>query len=245
MNRRVGIGVAAAGVLSAAPLASAAFQGAALVIQASNAQGTGQVVIPIEHGLIGNQGETYSYSLPASMMITDQSGAHVATLVNFTEFLVADPQVHLSFAVQAGVSDTVFTISTALLSFPTINNPIGTASGSLTVTDTDGNGATVSGIDAVPIYQWDYNGFVPGGSDFAALLTSVSAGAFQSNSASANVGPAGIAGDVSDMSGRVHFTLTANDLASGTGSFVIEIPTPGSLGLASLAALVAVPRRRR
>lgn len=244
MNRGHELWVAA-GSLAFAPLASAAFQGAALVIEATNAQGTGQIVIPIEHGVVGDNGETYSYSLPAALSITNGSGEHIATLVNFTELLVADPIVSLGFNVQAGGSATTFTISTALLSFPALLNPIGSASGSLTVTDTNGDGASLTGVSGAPIYEWDYNGFVPGGTTFASFINSVIAGPFQSNVGNANLGPVGIPGSVGDISGRVSFELSANDIASGTGTFVVEIPTPGTLGLASIAGLIALPRRRR
>ncbi len=245
MNRSLGPWIAAAGVLATAPLATAAFEGAALIIHASNAQGSGQIVIPIEHGFVGNNGETFTYTLPSSMAITSESGAHIATLVNFNELLIADPVVSIGFSVQAGGADTNFSITTALLSFPAINNPIGNASGSVTVTDFDGNGATIAGISGAPIFEWDYNGFVPTGTNFANFVNGTAAGAFQSATDSANLGPVAVAGNVSDISGAVNFRLSANDLASGTGVFVIEIPTPGALGLASIAGLLAIPRRRR
>lgn len=245
MNRRLGLWVAAAGSLAAAPLASASFIGAAFVIEATNAQGTGQVVVPIEFGVVGDNGESYTYSLPSALTITSQSGQEIATLLSFNEFMLADPQVSLGFSVQSGVSDTTFTISTALLSFPSLNSPIGTASGSLTVTDTNGDGATLSGIDGAPIYEWDYNGFVPGGTTFASFINSVVAGPNFSNVGNGSLGPSVIPGSVSDMSGRVSFNLSANDLASGTGVFVIQIPTPGAMGFATIAGLVLLPKRRR
>lgn len=245
MNRSITTWIATAGVLAVAPLATAAFEGAALIITASNAQGTGQIVIPIEHGFVGNGGETFSYTLPSAMAITSQSGAHIATLVNFNEMLIADPVVSIGFSVLAGAADTDFTISTALLSFPAINNAIGSASGSVTVTDVDGNGASIAGIGGAPIFEWDYNGLVPTGTNFVTFVNGTAAGAFQSATDSANFGPVVIGGNVSDISGAVNFRLSANDRASGTGVFVVEIPTPGAIGLASLAGLTALRRRRR
>ena len=51
-------------------------------------------------------------------------------------------------------------------------------------------------------------------------------------------------GAVSDISSRFSFTLSANDIASGTSIFTVVIPSPGSAALLGLGGLVAIRRRR-
>lgn len=174
----------------------------------------------------------------------------IAQLNSARIFVNQDPQVNLIFAASAGSSDTVFTITSALVSFPTINPAQARASAGVTLTDT-GNGGTLTGMFANGgIYQAFFNGGAAGaGTSFAELLTNqLSASGGGSDSDSDRFPATGLAATtpsaVFDMSSEFNFTLTANDLASGTSTFFL-IPTPGGAALALVAFGTLATRRRR
>lgn len=163
-------------------------------------------------------------------------------------FLQQDPIVNLNFAVQANGTDTTFTITSALLSFPTINSAIGQSSASFAVSDTNGlgGGATLTG--AVPgtgghAYRAAYNGFagMDLGTTFSTHVLGLSAPVFGTDAVTEDQLPIGI-GSVSDMSSKIRFTLTAGDLASGSTVYEI-VPEPASLALLVFGAAMLVRRR--
>ncbi|MGE3182911.1 MAG: hypothetical protein AB7N71_14865 [Phycisphaerae bacterium] len=212
----------------------------ALVVQASNASGTGSFSVGVDQLTETAPGQ-YSFVQLTPIQIEDtQSGDFVATLTNATLFLVPDPQIGIGFAVQAGSSDTVFTITSALLSFPALMNQTGEASAALTLTDVGGNGALLTGNGpSGNSYAAQYNGVVPGGTTFASGISMLSSGG--STAGAINVLPTLIAGSVTDMSAQFSFTLSANDLASGTSNYSIT-PEPATLSLLALGFLAL--RRR-
>lgn len=118
-----------------------------------------------------------------------------------------------------------------------------------TVTDLNGNGATVASNSPAPIYS-----ALIDGSTVATLLNdpfSTSAGNFES----ANIGPAEFGGPVipsqpgpavaNTIGIRLEFTLTAGDSASFTSIFVVAVPGPGGLAILAFAGVVTRGRRRR
>jgi MYXO-CTERM domain-containing protein len=169
----------------------------------------------------------------------------VCTVSNVRLDFIGDPQIVLNFTAQAGVSNTNFVFSSALLSFGALTNPTATASAGVTVTDNNLSGALLSGQHTDGASYWaNYNGLVPGGTNYASFIPSVSATALQgSNSDSANMGPTVLAGSVTDMSSQFRFSLSAFDAASGTSNFEI-VPTPGALALLGIAGLSSLRRRR-
>lgn len=143
-------------------------------------------------------------------------------------------QINLNFAVQAGATDTTFTIDSTQLFFGPFSNAQGRATAAFTVTDLNSNGAMLTGQGPNSgSYMAQYNGFVPTGSTFAEGINSIiapSGSNFGTLNMPAGPGFVGIAGSVGDMSSRVHFTLSARDFASGTSNYEI-IPEPATLGL--------------
>ncbi len=177
--------------------------------------------------------------------VLEADGPH-PTMVVFR----SDPVVNLGFAVQAGSAPggTVFTIKSALLQFPTINNPQGRASAAFTLTDgIDDDGATLTPlVGYTGAYLTQYNGFVPYGTTFTQLIDQMVAEPMSTVNRNEEYPGGGlyapIGGPVSDMSTQIAFTLSANDLASGTTVFEI-IPEPS--GVLLLAAGLTALRRRR
>ncbi len=245
-NRIVSLVTAAFALAATAGLASAGVSSSIVHIEATSALGTGS--IDIINNSDFSDGVLLS-GLTDSVDITNDNGDVIATLTNLNVLLIADPVVNMNFAVFAGAADTHFTLTSTLLSFPTMSNPTGRASGGVTVTDSNGNGATATGgYDKAKMFRAFYNGAIAGtGTIFSSLIDSPVAVAdpFGSNKASEASGPGFdlIPGDVFNMSTEFDFTVTAFDQVSGTSTFVI-IPSPASMALASIGGLAMLRRRR-
>ncbi len=207
---------------------------------------SGSFLASIDDGYFDDQGNFY-WTLEAAVDIYSDNGVMLATLSTASLIVIADPIISMNFNVQASSQNTIFSVTSGLLSFPEISSPIGTASAGVTVTDLNGDGATLS-PDGGSIYSSQYNGDWPNGTPFADLLANpVSAGANQTNADSDEYPGGGgfvsIGEPVQSMSAAWTFTLSAFDVASGTSTFFI-VPTPAGLGLLGVAGLVAIRRRR-
>jgi hypothetical protein len=190
--------------------------------------------------------DKYDWDLGTQIPLKDPtSGALIATLNKASVGLVADPAIGLGFNVTSGPAATSFTVTSALLSFPAISPAVGRASAQVGVTDSGADGATLKGEHTTgAAYRAQYNGFVPGGSDFANLIRSVTAGPGGVAGGSEEQPPGGgympIVGAVSNMSAQWKFNLSGDDTANGSSIYEI-IPEPGTLTL----LLVGLPLLRR
>jgi len=220
-------------------------------ITATNADGQGTYSVGLDRGRwyydLEKDAAGYEWSLSSPVNIKAPNGTIIATLLNGSFCVDCDPQVNLSFAVQAGTSATSFAISSALLTFPTIPTPQGLASAAFSVTDINHNAATLTGLGPAGMsYLAHYNGQVPTGTPFTEQIPQVLAPVGGTGTEDVTVPPTGyatIADPVSDMSSEVTFTLTARDIASGTSNYeIIPVPEPAGLLLA-VAAIVLVRRR--
>jgi len=183
-------------------------------------------------------GMTYTWS-DSGHSFTNGAGLDSINLV-----ISGDPQIFMSLAMQAGATDTTFQISTAQLSFVPLNPAQAAASAGLTITDTNGDGALLTGLSEGGMsYLAQYNGAVPTGTTFAAYIPQVfepNAGGSESVSANSG-GLVGIGGPISDMGVELAFELSAADTVSGTNNFVI-LPEPATLCVLGLGLLLL--RRR-
>ena len=218
----------------------------ALIITASNGSGSGTFQVTSDQ-LNFNDG-VYSWS-GSNIVIENGSGDTIALVESITLAYRQDPVITLFFDVMAGGTDTFFSITSGLLSFPTIQDPNAAASVGLTLTDSDVNGsASLVGATSTGngfAYLAQYNGLVPGGTTFVEAIDSLSVNVpAGSTSTSFNSGFSIVPGDVSSMSAEIAFQLSANDSASGTSVYAM-IPEPASLSLLVLGAGLLATRRRR
>jgi len=243
----------AAGVLTLGMVSSASadVSDQVFVIHATNALGSADYVIRLADGEWTAPGE-FAWDLGGEMNLRNAGGQTIATLTTGSLRIHEDPDVSLNFSVMAGSIDTAFTISSALVSFAAMDNVQGYASAGVTVTDLNGDGVMITPANATDgMYQSQYNGMVPTGTTFQnffpAPVSDPTPGTTVSFSSEFPGGGAyvPIAGTLTDISSRFTFTLSGNDIASGTSIFrVVEIPAPSSLALLGLGGL-AIGRRRR
>ncbi len=230
----------------AASVASADITPEVFSLQAEVGGNTGSFVVTMDDGYFDDQGNFF-WSLDGDVNIYDDNGDMLATLSNASVSIFADPVISMNFNVQATNQNTIFTVDSGLLSFATINGALGAASAGVTVTDTTGDGATLT-PEGGTMYSSQYNGLFPNGTPFADLINApLTAGAFStSDTSDAYPGGGGfvnIGDPVDSMSAAWHFTLSPLDVASGTSTFTV-VPTPASIGLLGLGGLVALRRRR-
>jgi MYXO-CTERM domain-containing protein len=166
----------------------------------------------------------------------------VATLDQATLTILGDPQITLNFAMTAGSLDTTVAISSAVLSYAPFVNPDGLASAGLTLTESNGDTATLTGLGGSGnAYVASYN--APPGTIFAEFVPQLYVSEqYGSASDSGSTGWLPISDTVANMQAQYSFLLTAGDQASGTSVFVI-IPEPAGLALLALGGLV-IGRRR-
>jgi len=227
--------LAVAVVLAAGTTAMADVNEAFRVDAVSDA-GSGSFIVNWDDGTW--TGDVWTYTLANSVDL----GAGVvqdATIVVANGNRTAGQTVSLNFNVAAGASNTVFDVSSGLAN-ANLPTATGIASAAVTLTDTLGDGATMS-PDGASIYSAMYNG-APG-TLFAGLLnSSISAGSFSTVTSEGTFGSAALVGAVNDISSQWNFAVSAFDVASGTSVFTV-VPAPGSFALLGLAGL-AIRRRR-
>jgi hypothetical protein len=225
-----------------APPARADFIGSVQIdFQTGNQAGSYAVILPPNQDPI-----TWILSNPISVY-GDEPGTVLGTIRSLDVELNGDPGVSLGFNVTAGAAPTHITVTSALVTFAPLVNPPSFASAAMTVTDTDSDGANVTGLfPGSMAYQALFNG----SSVFANLVAPISAGVDTSASFSDRwpiAGMIAIPGAVSSIQTQFDFLLSANDTASGTSFFnVLVVPEPSSLALAALAGAMgtAITRRR-
>ena len=169
------------------------------------------------------------------------SGSTVVGKITDLELGVqGDPVVKLKFAVTAGDTDTPFTITSAVVPVsPGYTGATGFASGAVTATDDGDDGVTLTGaFSGGKTFEALCNGSSVFGTP---LINSLAATAdVGSASSSGSSGWQPIGGTVNAISSQFQFVLSHGDDASGTSSFQIQAPEPGSLTLAAIGGILAL-----
>jgi hypothetical protein len=191
---------------------------------------------------------SWHLAAPQQMVSSTNSSLVLATINTLDFTLDADPAVALNFAVTAGAANTNFTISSPIVGFAPITNGLAFATASLSVTDNNGDGGTLTGLfPGVKAYEAQYNG---ASMVFADLVSPIVAPVNSSGVGQERKPAAGrltVPGAVSNIQSQLMFTLTALDSGSGTSRFDIIVPEPSSiaLALAGCVALLWHVRRRK
>ena len=220
----------------------AAFIGPIVKIHAKSASGTAEMTWQVPQELKDGS-ELVTLAINRQIGFSPSSD-FIGNIESLLVELDGDPAVDLQFAVNAGIEETTFTITSAIVSFPGIANPQAMASAAITLTDGNnfpGNGGFVGVRDPnVGIYQATYNS----GTLFQDLIGTLTLDGPGSTSASSSSDLLTIPGMVTDIQSRFSFTLSPYDRASGTSRFEV-VPEPTSLVglLLGLGGLLFVHRR--
>jgi hypothetical protein len=207
-------------------------------IDATNASGTASFdVMTVD---VAHDTGTGTYSWSTGPVALTSGSNTIATLTSAFVTIIGDPIIGISFSAVAGSSDTTFHITTGTLSFDSLANASAVASAGITVTDSDGNTANVTGADSSGN---SFDALYNGPTVFASLISGVSASApFGSSTVSDINGPASLS-NVGDLTVSYSFTVSANDQASSTSAFNVT-PEPASLMMLVCGAAVFGLRHR-
>jgi MYXO-CTERM domain-containing protein len=243
------LGIALAGVLPAwgvDTVSPFAFR-----IEASNADGSGFVEIPLSD-LVYNAGQqryTWTPVLPVEVWGDDPiNPVGVLNSATLTYQFGVFKRIGFAFNVQAGETDTVFSFETGTMGFDTISHVLSAARATAAIGVSDSNANGTARIEEYPfgtgdgIFETFYN--VEPGTRFTGLISWADVGS-GGGSASQNyplVGFESLGVPVYNMTTSYAFTLSAQDQGSGTTAFIIT-PEPTALGLLAAGVLVLVRRR--
>jgi hypothetical protein len=199
--------------------------------------------------LSANEYWEYDIVTEASPVNLMNGGTRVATLKHLTIGIQPDPLVKLLFTAEAGGSDTPFTFTSALVPVtPSMTNPDGYASASITVTDGSGDSAaTLTGqLGGGKSYEAYYNGSTVFSGSGLINQVVATAGSNSVTERSPLTGWTTISASVSNISSKYGFLLTAGDIATGSSTFQI-VPEPSTLALIAIGcvSMLAYAWRRR
>ena len=241
MRRVVFISVAIIVFASAQP-AMAAFRIITVHAEAGGLQADAFIQTDIDMDVVAqNPDETYSWKLENPRTLVDGSVV-LGTINELSMSYKNDPVVTLGFLALAGATDTSFTFSSGGLTWsPSMINPTAIASAGVSFTDKDGNGASFSGdFSGGEAYQARYNAT---DTVWASLLSDDLIAGSWLTKVDGDDQSGVINATVNEIDAIYKFTLSANDVASGTSTFRV-IPEPATICLLGLGVLSLIKKRK-
>jgi MYXO-CTERM domain-containing protein len=229
-----------------ASFASAGIIGNPITVTVQNDAGVASFSVSLSECTYDAPSRQWYYIQQGSRPVVTTDGRTLGTFSGLSMFMQDDPAISLGFAMQGGSTPTLVTISSALLTFPTLTDPTAHSSAAMTITDTsaDGTGVTMHGNNGGGFgYEANYNGLVPAGSIYSLHCPNFFTAAPGGSNSENDNNNAPIAGNVSAMSASWSFVITPFDSVSGTSNFSVT-PAPGALALLGIGGL-ALSRRRR
>lgn len=225
--------------LIGASTASAEFIGALIEVVAESSNGSRSTLFEFNENMPDQARERVLWAW-GRREIRSQGGGNklIGTIESMIIDFDGDPLVDIAFTATAGSADTTFTITSALVSFDPLTDPIVEASASLELFDMAGStaGAFVEPVGgATGVYRAEYNG----GDLFSELV-----GGFDFDGPGGSVinastdGPTTLFGTITTIQGKLAFKLSADDTVSGQTRFeVTPVPEPSSWAMMIMAAI--------
>lgn len=195
-----------------------------VTVRSANQEATADV--PITAALYEAESNWVDWTLGGSRPL--ELGSVGATILDASVTVSAgsEPNVDFSFSILAGDEDIVCEVRTLWLGFlpPDAGAASGRATASISVTDLDGNGASLIGLGppGSGVFRATLDN---GGRLFSQLISQVMVGPNGTASGSQNdpiVGYRMISGTFEQMDSRLAFRLSRNDLASATTTFELR-----------------------
>jgi hypothetical protein len=219
-------------------VAGSSFAGLSAIVGGEDV--TSQIAAQMPANFFSGTGGSWSgnaYDSTLTAVDVYSGGNKIATITGMTiSFSKAgSPQVGLGFSVEAA-ANTTFDFAVTIPDIVPVTNPHALVSASYGVDSADADGATIAGLfGANMVYQARTNQL--GTFNLAEGMT---IGGFDSNG-NAQDASGMISGTVSSLTAEYYFSLTSEDAANGTSTFII--PEPITIGLLALGTLVLARKR--